>query len=93
MHDDDRHTEEQDGGEPDELTRKVEERARELDRQAGPGKRLEVEVERRGKWFVLEGWVNSLKLKSRLLAWVPRIHGAQWVIDRIRVRKKHRPEE
>lgn len=93
MDEDDRQTQDQRAGEPDELTRKVEERARELDRQAGPGKRLEVEVERRGKWFVLKGWVNSLKLKSRLLARVPRIHGAQWVIDRLRVRKKQRPEK
>ncbi|MFO8071068.1 MAG: hypothetical protein R6V85_04260 [Polyangia bacterium] len=45
----------------------------------------QVEVERQGKWFVLEGTVDSHRTRSQLFSLVPRKDGAQWIVDRIRV--------
>lgn len=44
-------------------------------------------MSREGRWFVLTGDVDSQGTKSALISLVPRVDGAQWVVDRIRVRR------
>jgi len=44
-----------------------------------------LEVEKRGRWFVLRGRVDSQLTKSRLIGMVPEVDGAQWIVDRLHV--------
>jgi len=50
----------------------------------------EVKVDEKDHWLVLRGKVDSHGTRGKLLAMVPKIKGAQWVIDRLRVGKKRR---
>lgn len=45
----------------------------------------DVEVKQRGRWLVLKGRVGSAGLKARLIGMVPKVKGARWVIDKLRV--------
>lgn len=49
-----------------------------------------LEVEKRGRWFVLRGRVGSQPVKSRLIGMIPKVEGAQWIEDRLHV---HSPGE
>jgi hypothetical protein len=49
--------------------------------------RCSVEPEQDVSWLVLEGWVDSTRTKSRLFSLVPKINGASWIVDRLRVGK------
>ena len=44
-----------------------------------------VEVELKGKWYVLRGSVDCHRTRSQLFRLVPRVDGAQWIVDHIRV--------
>lgn len=46
----------------------------------------QVEVEKRGKWFVLRGHVDSHRTRSELFKMVPeRSDGGRYIVDRLRV--------
>jgi hypothetical protein len=45
----------------------------------------DVTAERRGRWTVLSGKVDSHLTKARLLGLAPKKDGAQFIIDRLRV--------
>lgn len=45
----------------------------------------DVEVKQHGRWLVLKGRVGSAGLKARLIGMVPKVKGARWVIDKLRV--------
>jgi hypothetical protein len=42
-----------------------------------------VTVNRRGRWYVLEGRVDSSATKAKLINSVPEQDGARWVVDRL----------
>jgi hypothetical protein len=44
-----------------------------------------LEVEKQGRWFILRGQVDSQPVKSRLIGMVPKVEGAQWIVDRLHV--------
>lgn len=44
-----------------------------------------LEVEKRGRWFILRGRVDSHPTKSCLIGMVPKVKGAQWIVDRLHV--------
>jgi osmotically-inducible protein OsmY len=77
-----------DGAMPPDLRAFVE-RSRRFLKNAGHCGECRLEVEKRGRWFVLRGRVGSQLVKSRLIGMVPKIEGAQWIEDRLHV---HSPE-
>lgn len=46
---------------------------------------VDVCVARRGPWFVLDGCVQSQRLKASIIGLVPEVDGHRWVVDRVRV--------
>lgn len=47
---------------------------------------INIDIKRRGKWFVLRGFVDSYKTKLKLFSWVPKFAGKQHIVDKVRVR-------
>jgi hypothetical protein len=72
-------------GSADPLLQRVTQQIKSSSPDAGQPSRLKVDVKRSGKWFILEGSVSSYRMKIELFSWVPRIHGAQHIVDKLRV--------
>lgn len=70
----------------DPLLHRLKKRIKSSPPGVGQSKRLKVDVNRRGRWFILTGSVSSYQLKLKLFSWVPRINGGQHIVDRLRVR-------
>jgi hypothetical protein len=49
------------------------------------GKHTNLRVTRKGNWYIFEGVVKSDHVKTRLFSSVPKIDGAQWIVDRLHV--------
>lgn len=60
-------------------------RVREFLERNGLESRAEVRVARRERWLVLDGIVESQRTKTALIQMAPRVDGAQWIIDRLRI--------
>jgi len=60
-------------------------RSRQLLERRGVHEHCSVEVERRDRWFVLRGRVDSHRTRSQLFEMVPKSDGAQWIVDHLRV--------
>lgn len=52
----------------------------------GQSRKLKIDVQRRGRWFILKGSVSNYKTKLELFSWVPRVNGGQHIIDKLKVR-------
>jgi hypothetical protein len=61
------------------------ERSRRFLRERGLARTVSVRVEKRGKWLVLRGQVDSAGTKSALFGLVPRVGGAAWIVDHLHV--------
>ena len=68
-----------------EAARRLSESWNQLALELGVTERCQVEIERDGNWFVLQGWVDCQQTKGRLFSLVPEIDGEQWIVDRIRL--------
>jgi len=53
--------------------------------ERGSHDKNQVKIERQGVWFVIEGKVDSQDTKSKIFSYVPKINGAQWIVDRLRI--------
>jgi osmotically-inducible protein OsmY len=60
-------------------------RIRRLLRDGKGGAPCNLQVERKGNWFTLEGRVETQRMKSAIFEMVPEIDGARWIVDKIHV--------
>jgi hypothetical protein len=74
----------------DPLVRSLKQRIELSVHDAVQSNRMDVEVKRRGAWFVLKGRVSSYRLKLKLFSWVPRVQGEQRIVDKLQVRSARR---
>lgn len=60
-------------------------RARKLLQEKAQGDAFHLKISQQGRWFTLEGRVESQHIKSKIIEIVPEVQGARWIVDRIHV--------
>lgn len=48
-----------------------------------------VRVDKKSRWFVLKGKVNSARTKAGLFKLIPEEGGARWIVDQVQVGRLH----
>jgi hypothetical protein len=76
----------------DPHVRKLLRRSREILERRGVHQSCSVDIERRGRWYVLRGRVDSHRTRSQLFGMIPEADGAQWIVDHLRVDTRARIE-